>query len=688
MHRALILLLALGASLAAVADEGMWTFDNFPADAVRERYGARLDQPWLDRVRRATVRLESGCTGSFVSARGLVLTNQHCIVECMEQLSRPERDVLGGGFVAASQAAEERCAASQASVLTRMQDVTAAVRAEVGEGGDAQSNERRRAMLTRLEQECEASYAGQRGRYACEAITLYGGGQYFLYHYRRYDDVRLVFVPEQDVAGFGGDLDNFEFPRWNLDAALLRVYDNGRPAATPDFLRWRRGGAAEGEAVFVAGHPGSTQRLSTLAQLRFQRDPVLTQWLPRAAELRGRYLQFATLGEEQARTVQAQLFMLENVLKVRRRHLRVLLDEDFLARREDEERRLREALQADEKLQGYDAAFGDVERALAAWRLFYDRYMFLEAGAALQGDLATAARVLVRVAMERDKPNEQRQRGYTDSALPLLRQELLAPQPVYADLEALRLAFSLDKFTEYLGVDDPLVQAALGRRSPGGLAARLVRATKLGEPAYRERLWEGGREAVEAADDALLALALRLEPAAQQARRRYEDEVEAVLAGAGERIARARFAVYGSKVYPDATFTLRLSFGAVRGWREGEREVRPFTTLDGLFARASGQAPFRLPPRWLEAQERVNLDTPFNFATDNDITGGNSGSPVLDARGRLVGLIFDGNIHSIGGDFWFDPALNRAVAVHPAAIVLALGEIYGAGHLLRELSIE
>lgn len=689
---AVLLAAALACVLAtprpAWAEEGMWTFDNFPREAVRSRYGVSIGQDWLDRVRRATVRLEGGCSASIVSPSGLVLTNEHCVRDCLQRLSTPSRDIAGAGFLAAGRAGEERCAAEQASILERIENVSAAVQAAVGDGVGPAANERRKAALTRLEQACEDDWRRRGDPHSCEAVTLYGGGQYFLYHYRRYVDLRLVFAPEADIAFFGGDLDNFRFPRWDLDFALLRLYVDGRPAQTPGYLRWRRAGAAAGEAVFVAGHPGSTQRLQTLAQLRFEREYVLGHWLLRAAELRGRYLQFSASGAEQARSAESELFSLENVLKVRRNQMAVLLDHGFMAARERDEQALRAAVAADPRLKPAAGAWAEIDRALAGYRAFYDRYLFLERGAALQGELGAAARLLVRAAVERAKPNEQRQREFSDAALPRLRQQLLAPQPAYPAFEALRLGFSLEKLVEYLGVDDPAVRLALGREAPQQLAARLVRETRLGDPAFREQLWNGGLAAVEAADDPLLALALRLEPEASALRRRHDDQVEAPIRAAEERLARARFAIHGTRSYPDATFTLRLSYGAVQGWREGDHDVAPFTRLDGLYARATGQPPFRLPARWLQAQSRINLDTPFNFATSNDIIGGNSGSPVIDAGGRLVGLIFDGNLHSIGGDYGYDPALNRAVAVHPAVMLLALREIYGADALLQELGIE
>lgn len=694
MRRLLPWIIVLCAGPAAMADEGMWTFGQFPLRMLQERHAVALDQPWLDRIRQATVRLEGGCTGSLVSPQGLLLTNQHCIMACIGQLAASRPGIAAEGFLAGSRSAEERCAAEQVSVLVGTEDITAEVHEAAGHGDhgsaddDAAASERRKALLTRLEQACEARHAQAAGRQVCEAVKLHGGGQYFLYRYRRYDDVRLVFAPEHAVAFFGGDIDNFEFPRWNLDFALLRIYTGGRPAATPGHLHWRAAGAAAGEVVFVAGHPGRTRRQSTMAELLFERDPVLTHWLPRAAELRGRYRQFAVRGEQSAREVEEPLFMLENAFKVRRRHLDVLLDEALLARHAAGEQQLHKALKAGPESQSCGSAFEDIAQALEAWRGFYDRHQFLDAGAALQGDLGSAARLLVRSALEREKPAGERHRDFTDGALVLLHQQLLAPAPVYPDLEVLRLTFSLEKLVEFLGVDDPVVKTALAGTTPHDLAARLVGETKLADAGFRARLWDGGRSALEAAGDPLIALALRLEPAAVEVRRRFELEVEPVLERAQACLARARFAAGGAAVYPDASFTLRLGFGTVRGWREGDRDVTPFTTIAGLYARATGAPPFALPPRWLAARGRIAGDTVLNFVTDHDITGGNSGSPVLDVRGRLVGLMFDGNTHSIGGQFWFDAARNRAVAVHPAAMLLALGEIYGAAALLQEMSIE
>lgn len=689
MRRALLVVFfSVGATSIAVAEEGMWTFDNPPRAAVQSRYGVDLDAAWLERLRRATVRLEGGCTGSFASPTGLVLTNHHCVRECVQQLSTAAQDFSDMGFLARTPAQERQCASEQVSMLTRLEDVTPAIAAAIADTVGAEANERRKAELTRLEQQCEESYRSRNDPHSCEAVTLYGGGQYFLYHYKRFTDVRLVFAPEDGVAFFGGDLDNFQFPRWNLDMGVLRVYEQGKPASTPDFLRWRRGGAQPGEAVFVAGHPGSTERLRTVAQLMFEREVALVRWLPRASELRGRYLQFAASGTEPARIVQSNLFALENYLKVRRNEFDVLLGHEFMAAKSREEDKLRRAAAARPKLRTATSAWSDIESALAGYRSFYDEHVFIETGAGFQGDLMAFARTLVRAAAERARPNDQRLREFTDPALPGVRQRLLAPQPVYPELEILRLTFSLEKLQEYLGPDHAIVRSLLATESARALATRLVRGTRLADPAYRTELWDGGRSAIESSSDPMIVLAQRIEPEARRIRKRYDDEVEAVVTAAEERIARARFVINGTATYPDATFTLRLSYGSVQGWRERGREIDPFTTLETLYLRASGQPPFVLPPRWAQAQDRINLDTRFNFVTTNDIVGGNSGSPVVDARGRLVGLIFDGNIHSIAGSYWFDASLNRAVAVHPAAMLLALGEVYGGTELIAELAIE
>ncbi|MDH3524233.1 MAG: S46 family peptidase [Acidobacteriota bacterium] len=675
--------LALVLPSAARAAEGMWTLHDFPAAAVKEAVGADIGAAWLDRVQRATVRLDGGCTGSFASPQGLVLTNNHCTWGCIRDLSTDERNLSEEGFFAPSFEDEAVCPGARVSVLEEMEEITEAIRGATAGKSDAAANEARKAALSRLESECEEA-----GELSCESVDLYHGGQYYLYKYRRYDDVRLVFAPELPIAAFGGDPDNFNFPRWDLDMSFLRVYEDGKPAATPDFLPWKAAGAEIGEATFVVGHPGSTDRLLTVAQLEELRASYLPQRLIVYSELRGRMLQWAATSDEAARQVQQRILGVENGIKVWKNRLASLMDPEQMARKEAAERALRATLAADPQLAAaYGSAWSDVEAALAVWATMAERYRFIEDGLGFQGTLTDWAWTLVRGTREREKPNEERLREFRETALPRVEQRLLAASPVHVGYETLRLAFSLDKLREWLGPDDPVVQSVLGRQSPEELTAELLAGTRLADPAFRRELWEGGVEAVEASGDPLIALAREVEPVALALRKRFDDEVEAPLAQASEKIAKARFAVYGKGTYPDATFTLRVSYGAVRGWSERGEEVHPFTHFGRAFERATGKDPFRLPASWLAARDALDLDTRFNFASDNDIIGGNSGSPVVDAEGRLVGVAFDGNIHSIAGAYWFDETKNRTVSVHVAAMLEALRAVYGADRLLDELQV-
>ena len=525
------------------------------------------------------------------------------------------------------------------------------------------------------------------GPLKCESVNLYDGGQYFLYKYRRYDDVRLVFAPEMGIAAFGGDPDNFQFPRWCLDMAFLRAYDaDGKPASTPNHLRIDFSGPDVGELVFVSGHPGSTDRLLTLAQLRTLRDIDLPQWLLRASELRGRYIQFAKSSPEAQRIVQEPLQTLENGIKVRRRLLDALHDDELLSRKAQEQAALREKVAKDPALaQSIGDPWSEIEKAQEIERAISVPYTFIEGGAGFNSRLFRYARALVRAADERAKPNTERLREFTDASLPRLKQQLEAAVPVYPELEKLTLSFSLERMREWLGPDHPIVRQLLAQDSPDSLAERLIDGSKLGDPQVRMKLWEGGAAAIAASDDPLIVLARQIDPEARALRKRYEDEVEAVVDAASERIARARFALLGTSVYPDATFTLRLNYGTVQGWVENGTPVEPFTKLERLFERATGQDPFRIPQSWLDAKDRLDMSTKFNLVTNNDIVGGNSGSPLIDAQGSIVGLMFDGNIHSISGAYWFDTEKNRAVAVHPAIMLEALRKVYRADELLSEL---
>jgi hypothetical protein len=679
--RGFLLVLACLAALPTLADEGMWTFDNFPTSTVRQHYGTDITPAWLDHVRLSTIRL-TNCTASFVSPEGLILTNHHCVETCLAELSSKDKSLIELGFAAADRRAEQRCPAQLADVLLDTEDVTAAISKATAGLSDAAANDERKRTLTALEQACEqASVKAKSGKLRCQAVTLYQGGQYFLYKYKRYDDLRLVFAPEADIASFGGDPDNFQFPRWSLDFSLLRAYENGKPAVTPSYLQIKFDGPAANQLVFVAGHPGSTARQQTRTQLEFDRDLPLPITLMRAAELRGRFIQFGTTNPADDRIVQAPLNSLQNAIKVRRKELDALNDGALLDGKSDSEERLR----ASAHIGGADP-WHEIASATARERALYLQYTFLESGAGFNSGLFRDARLLVRWADERTKRNVDRLREFTDGSVPLIERDLFAHVPVYPELEVLTLSFSLERMREWLGPDHPVVRRLLSKESPESLATRLIAETKIDDAELRKRLWQGGRPAVDASLDPMIEFARAVDADARAVRKRFDDEVEAPIAAAAQRIAAAQFKAYGTNIYPDATFTLRLNYGTVQGWIEDGAPVDPFTHLDRAFERATGASPFKIPASWMRVKAQLDMRTPFCISTNSDIVGGNSGSPLIDAEGRIVGLMFDGNIHSISGRYWFDAARNRAIAVHPAIIREALDKVYGAKSLLNELN--
>jgi len=667
------------------ADEGMWTFDNFPSSKVKERYGFAPDGAWLDHVRESAVRLTTGCSASVVSKDGLVLTNHHCVVGCEQTMSTAAQDYVAQGFLTHARSEERQCPGMQAEILRQITDVTAQVQSAIAAGDSKDAIKSRDAATAKIADEACQGDASSR----CQVVSLYKGGQYKLYKYRKYSDVRLVFAPEFSISFFGGDLDNFNFPRFGLDSAFLRLYENGQPVQTTNHLKWRRSAPAAGEVVFVAGNPGSTSRLDTRSQLEMQRDwQIPIRQLVRS-ELRGRLIEYSQRGAEQRRTAGDSLFVVENSFKAFYGQQRALLDPTFFAGLMQQQNDLRNRVKADPQL---TAAVGDpwqqIDTAIDSYRQIFRAHDFLEARAGSISELFGYARILVRGAAERSKPSAARLRGYADSDLPLLEKQLLDAQPIYPDIERIGLTLWLSKTREYLTVDNPLVQRLLGRESPEALAERLISGTHLAEPKVREALWRGGEAAVEASDDPLIRFVRATDPDARALRTRYEQEVEGPITRGQEKLARARFKVHGDSVYPDATFTLRLSFGSIEGWTYQGQTVTPFTNLGGLYARATDSEPFRLPQRWVAAKNRIDPQTPFNVSTNNDIIGGNSGSPLIDREGRVVGAIFDGNIHSLGGEFGFDPRLNRAIAVLTTAIGPALRNVYALPALVDELEAD
>ena len=673
--RSLAFLTAVSLPLSvAKADEGMWTFDSFPAAKMRADYGWAPDQTWLDKVRGASVRLTGGCSASFVSDAGLILTNHHCVAHCVEEHSTADNNILKTGFTARSREEEKMCAGQQAEVVTSIRDVTPQVKAAIGSASGEGAVKARSAIVASLEKEGCPDTAKTR----CQVVPLYGGGQYKLYNYRKYSDVRLVWAPEAQAAQFGGDPDNFNFPRYSLDASFLRAYEDGKPVATPQHLDWSPRAPVAGEATFVVGNPGSTQRLFTSDQLAFQRELVLPITLATYSELRGRLIAAMESSPDKEREAAETLGSIENSLKVYIGRVKALNDPAFTGKLAAAEAELKA------KSAG-NAAIGnpwsDIGKAMRNYRDFYvaDRFSLPS------GDLFGYAMTLVRAASERTKPNAERLPGYSDSALPLVEKRLLDEKPIYPWLDQLYLEWSLSKSREYLGADDAQTKLLLGKESPEGLAARLVAGTKLADPAVRKAIWVGGKAAVDASTDPMIVYARSLDANDRAIQKRFDEQVDAPLTAAGAKLADARFGAYGDSVYPDATFTLRISYGKVAGWLERGRQVPIRTTLGGTFERATGAPPFDLPPAFAANRSRIDANATYDFVTTNDIIGGNSGSPVVDKAGKVIGAAFDGNIHSLGGNYGYDGSINRTVVVSTAAVQEALEKIYPAPHLVAEL---
>lgn len=685
MKLSISIALAVGLSSVAggaIADEGMWTLDHLPLKQIQARYGFTPSPQWIDRVQHAAVRLAEGCSGSFVSADGLVMTNHHCANSCLSQLSTKGANYMQDGFAAKDE--EPRCPEVELNQLESITDVTDRVNAATAGKDGAERIKAERAIHSALEKQC---VGGDANTWRCDVVTLYHGGRYALYKYRRYQDVRLVFAPEQSIAFFGGDPDNFNFPRYDLDLTFFRAYVNGKPAKTPQYLKFDLEGPKAGELTFVVGNPGSTQRQTPWASLRYMRDKLLTPFFGYLSEERGQLWQYSRIGPEQAKEAQDALFGADNSLKVFKGWLETLSDEKFVAGKEQDDAALRAWIAADAaRREKYGAPWAVLAKAQQRGSELQDRYGMIEGGRAFGSALFTDARTLVRAATERAKPDADRLPPYRDANLPALRQRLASTAPIYPQFEETRLAWTLEKMRQSLGADDPFVHEVLGKKSPDQLARELVEGSKLADPSVRMQLWKGGAAAVAASNDPMIVFARKIDPEARRLRKAYEDDVEAPSKKAAEAIARARFERDGTSSYPDATFTLRLSYGKVIGWNEKGTPVKPFTDFAGLYRRATGADPFKLPQSWLKAKSSLDLSTPLDFVTDNDIIGGNSGSPVIDRDGHAVGLIFDGNIHSLGGNFTFDDRVNRAVAVDTAAIVAAVRNVYHLPKLAAELA--
>jgi hypothetical protein len=667
------------------ADEGMWTFNNVPRAEIKKRYGFDVTDEWLKKVQLGSVRFNNGGSGSFVSPDGLILTNHHIASDTLQKISSAEKDYVKDGFYAPTRDKEAKAPDLELNVLMSIEDVTGRVNAAVKPemtGADAAAA--RRATVAAIEKE-STDKTGLRS----DVVTLYQGGQYNLYRYKKYTDVRLVFAPEFKIAFFGGDPDNFNYPRYDLDMALFRVYENDRPAHSDNYFKWSKTGAKDGEVIFVSGHPGSTARLDTMAHLEYLRDTGLPFTLRLLEREHGLLDKYSALGEEQARRAQEEKFGIENALKAYRGQYEGLKDAALMAKKQKAEDALRRQVAADPKKQ---KAYGDAWEVIARGRKslpsYTRQYSLIEGGAGFNSELFQVARALVRLAAESQKPNAERLPEYTDARRASLELGLFSPAPVYLDFEKLKLADSISFMRDELGAEDAVVMRVLGGKTAEARAAELVDGTKLADAAYRKQLAAGGMKAIEESTDPMIQLARAIDEDGRGLRKRYESEVLSSERTNYAKVARARFDAEGTRVYPDATFTLRLSYGAVKGYEENGKAVAPFTTMGGIYehaARHGNKDPFEVPESWLKKKSAIDLKTPYNFVSTADIIGGNSGSPVLNKNAELVGLIFDGNIQSLVGNFIYDETQNRAVSVDVRAMTEALRKIYGAGEVLDEL---
>lgn len=663
-------------------DEGMWLINKPPMTALK-RHGFEPSPAWLEHAQKSAVRFQTGGSGSFVSPDGLVMTNHHVGSDMLSKLSTPERNLLDTGFLAGSRDAELKCPDLELNVLWSIEDVTDRVNGAVSNGmSTADAGAARRKAINDIEKT-----AGDKSGLKAEVVTLYQGGRYHLYLYKHFTDVRLAFAPEQAAAFFGGDTDNFEFPRYNFDVCLFRVYEDGKPYRPEHYLRWSATGSKEGDLAIVIGHPGKTDRLNTTEHLRFVRDTQLPFRLRQLWRAEAKALTFAGRSAEQRRLIMDDYFGIANSRKAFTGELAGLLDPAIFAAKSQEESKLRAAVEENPewKAKWSDAweKIAAAEKARAGW---HARYAVLNRP--FMGSLFAMARDIVRLAEELPKPSGDRLREYSDAGLASLYLELYSPAPVHTALELHRLTSGLSQMAELFGADDPLVKVAIAGLSPEARARQLVTGTTLTDPAARRKLVEGGRAAVDASTDPVIRLAAALDGEARELRRRFEDEVESVERDNYARIAQAKFAVEGDNAYPDATFTLRMAFGPIAGYPEGGTTVPAYTRLGGLFERydqRKGQEGFELPQRWLDAKGKLKLDTPFNFVCSADIIGGNSGSPVINTNGEVIGLIFDGNIHSLPGAFVYDPRLNRAVAVDSRGIIECMRTVFAANTLADEM---
>ncbi|HEY3133208.1 MAG TPA: S46 family peptidase [Gemmatimonadaceae bacterium] len=658
----------------------MWTFDAPPIDYWRRTYGFAPDQKWLDHVRLASVRLPN-CSASFVSSRGLVLTNHHCGRDCTASSSPPDSNYIQTGFAARTLADEKKCAGLYVDQLQSIQNVTDRVRGAITATTPAEQSAQRSTIISQIQTECN-----QQTQLTCQVVSLYQGGIYSVYRYRRFNDIRLVMAPEADIAFFGGDPDNFTYPRYDLDMTLLRVYENGQPYTPTDYLKWSPAGAVENELVFVVGNPGSTGRLNTIAQMEYLRDigyPATLAAYKRALAI---YAELERTDTSAARRYQNDVFGYANSQKAVTGYRAGLLDTLSMAKKRAFEQELRARIAADPKLQaqygGSFDAIANAQRELASFNPLLRYYGFGGGSQLLQ-----LAAGIVRVAEFANAPDSARLPQYRGPGINNIRNQILAPNPIDTAYERLALAAQLRAAQSELPANDPFLRVALAGKTPEARAAELVRGTRLTDPAFRRQLVEGGQAVVTASTDPLIVLARQIDPLnrAQLAR---ANALNAIIAANSEKIGQALFAAYGTALPPDATFTLRISDGLVKSF-PSNGTIAPYkTTFYGLYERSAAfddKDPFKLPQRWVDRKANLDLSTPYNFVSTNDIIGGNSGSPVINRNAEIVGLVFDSNIEGVSNRFIFSSDVGRTVSVHSRAIPEALRKMYDGARIADEL---
>ncbi len=689
----IIIASVFGLALIASADEGMWLFSSPPLKQLKEKYQFEPTPQWLEHLQKASVRFNSGGSGSFVSPTGLCITNHHVGADALQKASSEQNNYLKNGFYAKTNPEEIKCADLELNVLMSTEDVTSQVNGAVKPGLNAdQASAARGNVIAQIEKESKEK-TGLRS----DVITLYEGGAYHLYRYKRYDDVRIVFAPEQQMAFYGGDPDNFEYPRFDLDICIFRVYENGQPAKIENFLKWNSYGPSDGELIFVSGSPGKTDRQLTLDDLADTRDrflPYLLRMFNRREVLE---MAYSERSFENARKARDDLFGDQNNRKRYDGYLAGLLDPQIWSLLQGREQKLHAGIASDPKLRSTTEAYDRIKNAQSEIAKSAALYNYLEMERpkttayreprAFVSNLFKYARLLVRAVDERAKPNGERIPEFRDSARESLELELFSTEPIYDDYEILRLTDSLTDFASQFGANDPLVQKVLAGKSPHSRAVELVSSTKLKNVAVRKDLYTKDAAALLAAHDPMIDLARLVDTPARNARKLH-DAQEEIKKQAYSEIANARFAIEGTSSYPDATFTLRLSYGTVRAYEQDGKHIPAFTDFSGLYQRSAehnNKPPFDLPQRWIDKKSKLDSSTHFNFVSDADIIGGNSGSPVVNKDNEFVGIIFDGNIQSLVLDCIFTDKQARAVSVDSAAIIEALRKVYDAKALADEL---